>query len=133
REVALGSIAQEKSFFQRPDFVLSDSLPATVLLFIGALAPAAFCLVVRRCSRALVVVALASLLALVQTLLYFRYLRYLPFFSGIGLVFIAAALLPPGARAMLTALRFPGRWPLCALALALPGLCLSAGLVLFLL
>lgn len=131
REAALGYIPQEKSLFQRPDFVLSDSLSATVLLFVGALAPAAFCLAARRWNLALVVVALASLLALAHTLVYFRYLRYLPFFSGIGLVFIAAALLPPGARAILTAARFPGRWPLPALGLALPGLCLSAGLVLF--
>ena len=131
REVALGHIAQERSFFQRPDFVLSDSLPATALLFVGALAPLTYCLAAGRRDRPLVVVALVSLLALVQTIAYFRYLRYLPLFSGIGLVFVAAALLPQSARGILTGLRFPGRWPLSAMLLALPGLCVTGALVLF--
>jgi len=133
RAVALGSIPQEKSLFQRPDFVLSDSLPATVLLFVGALAPLGVWLFSGRRPRPLLIVALASALALAQTLAYFRYLRYLPLFSGIGLVFVAAALLPPGRRAILTDMPLPGRWPLSAVLLVLPGLCLSAALVLFLL
>lgn len=131
RAVALGYIPQERSFFERPDFVLSDSLLATALLFVGALAPAALCLTQRRPQRALVVVALASLLAVVQTVAYFRYLRYLPFFSGIGLAFIAAALLPPGMRHILTSRLAFGRWPWCALVLAVPGLGLTAALVVF--
>jgi hypothetical protein len=131
RAVALGYIPQEKSFFQRPDFVLSDSLLATALLFVGALAPVALCLIERRRERPLIIVALASALALVQTLAYFRYLRYLPFFSGIGLVFIGAALLPPGARSIVTSRTFSGRWPWHALLLIVPGLGLTAALVLF--
>ena len=131
RTVALGYIPQERSFFERPNFILSDSLLATALLFVGALAPAAHCLTRRRPQRALVVVALASALALVQTVAYFRYLRYLPFFSGIGLVFIAAALLPPGARHILASRLACGRWPWHALLLTVPGLGVTAALVLF--
>jgi hypothetical protein len=131
RTVALGYIPQERSFFERPDFVLSDSLLATALLFVGALAPAALCLTQRRPQRALVVVALASALALVQTVAYFRYLRYLPFFSGIGLAFIAAALLPSGMRHILASRLAFGRWPWHALVLAVPGLGVTAALVLF--
>lgn len=131
RAVALGYIPQEKSFFERPDFVLSDSLFATALLFVGALAPAALCLAQRRPPRALVVVALASALALVQAVAYFRYLRYLPFFSGIGLVFIAAALLPSGTRHILVSRFAAGKWPLQAFVLAAPGLGVTAALVLF--
>ncbi|MGB3540025.1 MAG: hypothetical protein WBA42_17875 [Mesorhizobium sp.] len=131
RAVALGYIPQEKSFFERPDFILSDSLLATTLLFVGALAPAALCLMQRRPQRGLVVVALASALALLQTVAYFRYLRYLPFLSGIGLAFIAAALLPPGMRHILTPRLAAGKWPLQAFVLAVPGLGVTAALVLF--
>lgn len=129
--VALGFIAQERSFLERPDFVLSDSLLGTTLLFVGALAPVALCLVQRRPTRALVIVALACTLALIQTVAYFRYLRYLPFFSGIGLVLIAAALLPPGMRHVLASRLTIGRWPWHALLLAIPGLGVTAALVLF--
>jgi hypothetical protein len=131
REVTLGDIPQEKSLLQRPDFILSDSLLGMTLLFVGALALAALCLIERRPQRPLVIVALASVLAFVQAIAYFRYLRYLPFFSGIGLVFIAAALLPPSARGILTARHSLGRWPWRAFLLAAPGLGVTAALVLF--
>ncbi|HEY4191476.1 MAG TPA: hypothetical protein VGM46_02420, partial [Mesorhizobium sp.] len=55
----------------------------------------------------------------------------LPFFSGIGLLFIVAALLPGGARGFLTPDRRLGRWPWRGLLLALPGLGLTAALVVF--
>ncbi len=130
REAALAYIPQEKSFLHRPDFILSDSLPAMVILFAGALAPAVCWLGGRR-ERPLAVVALASIVALVQALAYFRYLRYLPFFSSIGLVFVAAALLPPGRQGILVAAPGFGCGPRHALRLVAPGLGLSAALVLF--
>ena len=131
REVALAYIPQEKSLLSRPDFMLSGSLPQMALLFMGALAPAALCLFERRRDRPLVIVALASIVALVQTVVYFRYLRYLPFFSGIGFLVLLAALLPPGARAHMIKERLNGRGPWLAVWLAIPGLCLTAAIALY--
>lgn len=51
------------------------------------------------CSRPLVILSLFSLLALVQAIAYFRYFRYLPFFSGIGLLYVLSAVLPQASRA----------------------------------
>jgi hypothetical protein len=131
RALVLGGIPQERSFFQRPDFVLSDSFPAMMVLFVGALAPIMLCLVARRRERGLVLFALASLLALIQAIVYFRYLRYLPLFSGIGLLFVVAALLPPRLAAVKYA---HGRFPVTTarrLMLIVPGMALTLLLVLY--
>lgn len=126
REVALASIPQEKSLLLRADFVLSGSLPALALLFVGALAPAMLCLLQRQPKRPLVVIALACVVASALTVAYFRYLRYLPLFSGLGLVFVVAAALPAGARHILLATPLPGRGPWLAAVLMVPGLVITA-------
>ena len=100
RDYFLAAIGQEKSFLERGDLVLSGSLPSLAVLLIGALAPAALCLTGRR-DCATVAIALFSVLAVVQALFYFRYLRYVPFFSGLGLPLVVAALLPPGLASRL--------------------------------
>ncbi|MHA6686221.1 hypothetical protein [Mesorhizobium sp. A556] len=131
RALVLDGIPQELSFFQRPDFVLSESFPAMMVLFVGALAPIMLCLVERRRERGLVLFALASLLALVQAIVYFRYLRYLPLFSGIGLLFVVAALLPPRLAAEKYA---HGRFPTTTfrrLMLIVPGMALALLLALY--
>ncbi|MBX3581977.1 MAG: hypothetical protein KF810_08785 [Rhizobiaceae bacterium] len=129
RDYFLGSIGQEKSFLQRGDFVLSESLIPLTLLFMGALAPVARLLVDSRRSREVVVLALFSLLAVGLALAYFRYLRYVPFFAGIGFALIVAALLPPRLVGLA---RLDCGLPATAwsrLALPLPGLALSVFLV----
>lgn len=95
RAYLLAGIGQEKSLFQRGDVVLSGNLPLLTILFTGALAPAALSLVASRRNRPIVVLALFSVLAIVQAAAYSRYLRYAPFFSGIGLALTLAAILPP--------------------------------------
>ncbi len=95
RDYFLGSIGQEMSFFQRSDFVLSDSLPMFTIMLIGALAPMALYFAGGRRDRVTIAIAMFSLLAVLQAVFYFRYLRYVPFFSGIGIAVVVAALLPP--------------------------------------
>jgi hypothetical protein len=130
RALFLGGIPQEMSFFRRPDLFASDSFSDMTILFVGALAPAAFCLAARRHDRGLLVFALASLLALVQAIAYSRYLRYLPLFSGVGLVFVVVALLPPRMASRV----FEGGLPQTTLRRVLqilPGLLLALSLGLF--
>lgn len=130
RTLFLGGILQEMSFFQRPDLFTSDSLSDMTILFVGALAPAAFCLAARRYDRGLVVFALASLIALVQAVAYSRYLRYVPLFSGVGLVFVVVSLLPPRIASRI----FAGGLPQTTLRRVLPiipGLVLACALALF--
>ncbi len=130
RSNALDNIPQELSLFRRPDFVLSASFPSMVLMFVGALAPAVLCLNPNGAKRPLVILALFSLLALVLAIGYFRYFRYLPIFSSIGLVFVLKRFLPPDARA--------GDWlksdaPVASrrYALIIPGLVLSVAMALY--
>jgi hypothetical protein len=98
RDNILDSIPQELSLFRRPDFVLSASFPGMMLMFVGALAPAVVCLNPQCRSRPLVIMALFSVLALGLAIGYFRYFRYLPVFSSVGLSFVLASFLPPGTR-----------------------------------
>ncbi len=129
RDYFLGSIGQELSFFRRGDFVLSDSLPALAILLIGALAPVTLCLAGGRRDRAAVAIATFSLLAVVQAIFYFRYLRYVPFFSGIGIAIVVAALLPPDlARRLRLACPLPAA-PWRRLLLPAPGIALTLFLV----
>lgn len=130
RDNMLERIPQELSLFRRPDVVLSASFPSIMLLFVGALAPAVLCLGPHGRSRALVILALFSLLALVLSIDYFRYFRYLPVFSGIGLVFVLASFLPPDARLART-LKSPMSLGSRGYALVLPGLVLSAAIALY--
>lgn len=130
RDNMLNRIPQELSLFRRPDFVLSDSFPSMALLFVGALAPAVICLNPRSRSRPLVILALFSLLSLALAIGYFRYFRYLPVFSGIGLTFVLASFLPPDAglgRYLKSHVPVASR----RYALILPGLVLSAAMALY--
>ena len=130
RKYALDLLPQEMSLLHRRDILLSPDLVSVTVLFVGALAPAAICLRQRFQDRALVIIALFSLLALLQGVLYFRYLRYLSFFSGIGLLFVVAALLPSGLR-LAAALKNPRAGAGRGAALVIPGVGLAAALVAF--
>ncbi|MFD2056152.1 hypothetical protein ACFSQT_24710 [Mesorhizobium calcicola] len=130
RDNMLDRIPQELSMFRRPDVVLSASFPSMVLLFVGALAPVVVCLGPHGRSRPLVILALFSLLALVLAIGYFRYFRYLPVFSGIGLIFVLASLLPPDAR-LARYLKSPVPVASRGYALILPGLVLSVAIALY--
>lgn len=131
RDVLLGDIAQERSLLARPDFVLSGSMASAAILFVGAMAPAVVAVADRFRDRNLVVVALFALLALAQSLLYFRYFRYLPLLAGPGLI-LALSAFAPGLRVSgaLLAGRFSKLLPSPA-AIVAPGLIVAAGLVAF--
>jgi hypothetical protein len=94
----LDRIGQEKSLFERTDFLLSSSILSMTVLFVGALAPAMVAIGGRGRNRALVIFALFSLLALAHAIFYFRYSRYLPMFSGLGLAFVFAAFAPASSK-----------------------------------
>ncbi|UDL92615.1 hypothetical protein LGH82_16115 [Mesorhizobium sp. PAMC28654] len=130
RENMLDRIPQEMSLFRRPDFVLSGSFPSMMILFVGALAPTVICLAQRGHDRAVAIIALFSLLALTLGVGYFRYLRYVPMFSGIGLLFVVAAFVPP--HTLMAAYLTP-RMPVIVprYMLILPGLAMSAAMVIY--
>ncbi|MBZ9858012.1 DUF998 domain-containing protein [Mesorhizobium sp. CA13] len=130
RDNMLNRILQELSLFQRPDFVLSTGFASIVLLFTGALAPVVICLGPHGRSRPLIILALFSLLALVLAIDYLRYFRYLPVFSGIGLIFVLASLLAPDAR-LARYLKSPVSAASSKYALILPGLVLSGTMALY--
>jgi hypothetical protein len=126
----LDRIGQEKSLFERGDFVLSSSILSMTILFVGALAPAIASIADRRRNRALLVIALFSLLALAHAVFYFRYIRYAPLFSGIGLAFVFAAVAPASSKLAGyiqtgTASAAPGY------LLIVPGMALAAAVALF--
>jgi hypothetical protein len=131
RQVWFVDIGQERSFFGRPDFVLSSGMVSVAMAFIGATAPALVAVFGRCRNRGLVIFALFSLLAMAQSILYFRYLRYLTLFAGPGLLLVASAVLP-GLRKSggLLAGRFAGIIPR-PLVMVAPGLLVSAALVVF--
>ncbi|TPM27486.1 hypothetical protein [Mesorhizobium sp. B2-3-4] len=130
RDNMLNRILQEKSLFQRSDFVLSSGFPSIVLLFVGALAPVVICIGPRSRSRPLVILALFSLVGLVLAIDYLRYFRYLPIFSGIGLIYVLDSLLPSGS-VLGRYLKSPVPLPSRRYALVLPGLVLSAAIALY--
>lgn len=130
RDNMLNRILQELSLFRRPDFVLSTGFFSMALLFVGALAPAVICTGPHGRSRPLVILTLFSLLALVLAIGYLRYFRYLPVFSGIGLIFVLASLLPPDAR-LGRFLKSPVPAASRRFALILPGLVLSGAMALY--
>ena len=70
------------------------------------------------------------MLALVLAIGYFRYFRYLPLFSSIGLVFVLARFLPPDAR-MGDWLKSDAPAASRRYALIIPGLVLSAAMTLY--
>ncbi|MER8486716.1 hypothetical protein NKI51_20580 [Mesorhizobium australicum] len=130
RDNMLNRILQEMSLFRRSDFVLSSGFPSMLLLFVGALAPVVICTGSHGRSRPLVILALFSLLGLVLAIDYLRYFRYLPIFSGIGLIFVLESLLPHGSG-LRRYLKSPVPAPSRKYALILPGLVLSAAIALY--
>lgn len=131
RDVFLGDIGQERSLFARPDFVLSPNMISAAILFIGATAPAVIAIANRFRDRNLLIVALFALLALAQSILYFRYFRYAPILAGLGLILVLSALAPGlRSRSTLLAGRFSDILPR-PMALVAPGLIVAAVLVAF--
>ena len=131
RDVFLGDIEQERSLFARPDFVLSRNIISAAILFIGATAPAVIAVSNRFRDRNLLIVALFALLALVQSILSFRYFRYAPILAGPGVILVLSALAPGlRARGALLAGRLGSILP-SPMAMLAPGLLLAAGLVAF--
>lgn len=129
RDNMINRILQELSLFRRPDVVLTTGFPSMALLFIGALAPAVICARPQGRTRPLVILTLFSLLSLALAVGYVRYYRYLPIFSGIGLVFALASLVP-NAR-LGRCLKSPVPAASHRYALILPGLVLSIAMVLY--
>jgi len=129
RDNMINRILQELSLFRRPDVVLSTGFLSMALLFIGALAPAVICARPEGRSRPVVILALFSLLSLALAIGYIRYYRYLPIFSGIGLIFALASLLPSAGLGRY--LKSPAPAASHRYALILPGLVLSGAMALY--
>ncbi|PBC22693.1 MULTISPECIES: hypothetical protein [unclassified Mesorhizobium] len=129
RDNMINRILQELSLFRRPDVVLSTGFLSMALLFIGALAPAVICARPEGRSRPLVILALFALVSLALAIGYVRYYRYLPIFSGIGLIFALASLLPNAGLGRY--LKSPVPAASHGYALILPGLVLSGAMVLY--
>lgn len=129
RDNMINRILQELSLFRRPDVVLSTGFPSMALLFVGALAPAVICARPQGRSRPLVILALFSLLSLALAIGYVRYYRYLPIFSGIGLIFVLASLLPNARLGRYLESSVPAASR--RYTLILPGLVLSVAMVLY--
>lgn len=97
RDNMINRIIQEMSIVRHPYFP-SAFFPATVPIFLGALAPVAVCLDPHGRTRPRVILALFSVLSLILGIAYLRYFRYIALFSSIGLIFVAASFLPSGSR-----------------------------------
>lgn len=126
REHWLIRIYQEASLFGRRDFVLSPDLLYLAAPMIGVLGAAVAAFVARGRDRAWVVLALFGIVAVAHTVLYFRYLRFMPLFAGPGLAYVLHSILPANL-----ARGFAGRVaaPTMRLLPLLPGLVLLLGLV----
>ena len=94
RDHWLGNIGQERSLFADLGFVLSKSMVAPACYFVGALALGVAAGLNRWRDRAWVIIGLFALLAVLHSVLLFRYLRLLPLFSGLGFAFIIQCLWP---------------------------------------
>ncbi|HEY5819540.1 MAG TPA: hypothetical protein VIU14_14305 [Mesorhizobium sp.] len=94
----LAPIEQEKSIFASETYFLSGNLAVALLIFCG---PLAACLVVLTGvarARAWVVYALFAGAGAVHAMLYLRYLRFLPWIAGPGLLLLVSRLLPEGVE-----------------------------------
>ncbi len=98
RQNTIDIFPQEMSLWRRPDIVLSAGMPGVALLFIGALAPAMLCFFRGTRDRAMLIFATLSVLSVVLGVCYFRYMRYIALFSGIGMLPVLAVLLPEASR-----------------------------------
>ncbi|MFI0845175.1 hypothetical protein [Mesorhizobium sp. IMUNJ 23232] len=126
REHWLVRIYQEASLFGRRDFVLSPDLLYLAAPMVGVLGSVVAAFVARGRDRAWVVMALFAIVAMAHTVLYFRYLRFMPLFAGPGLAYALHSILPANL-----ARGFAGRIaaPRMRLLPLLPGVVLILGLV----
>jgi hypothetical protein len=88
----VGHIPQDKSLLGRPDIVLSPAIGGVSLVLTGAVTVIVSGLKPPR-TRNIVIFTAFTLLALLQGYFLIRYFRYLAFFSSLGLVLAAAALM----------------------------------------
>lgn len=128
RQNTIDIFPQEMSLWRRPDVVLSASMSGVALLFVGALAPAMLCFFRRTRDRTTVILALFCVLSVALGVCYFRYMRYIALFSGIGMLPVLAVLLPEASRLGAALGRRMTAVP--AAALIAPGIFLSIILVL---
>lgn len=128
RQNTIDIFPQEMSLWRRPDVVLSAGMSGVALLFVGALAPAMLCLFRGTRDRAAVIFALFCVLSVVLGVCYFRYMRYIALFSGIGMLPVLAVLLPEASRLRPLLGRRMAAVP--AAVLIAPGIVLSVVLVL---
>jgi hypothetical protein len=122
----LERIYQEGSLFDHRDFVVSQQLFYFTVQLVGALGAVVAAAVARGRDRAWLVLALFSVVAVVHTVLYFRYLRFMPLFAGPGLAYVLHSVLPANL-----ARGFAGRVdvPKMRMLPLLPGLLLPLGLL----
>ena len=126
REHWLFNVLQERSLFERPDFVFSAGMLGAALLYVGATAPAVAAWRDGLRDRNLVVFALFALLALALAILHSRASRYLPMFAAPGLLLALTSARPAlAAKGSALSLR-PGRVLPSALASVAPGLAVAA-------
>ncbi|WP_442581859.1 hypothetical protein ACSBOB_07735 [Mesorhizobium sp. ASY16-5R] len=122
----LDRIYQEGSLFDHRDFVVSEQLFYFTIQLVGALGAVVAAVVARGRDRAWLVLALFSAVAVAHTVLYFRYLRFMPLFAGPGLAYVLHSVLPANL-----ARGFAGRVdvPKMRVLPLLPGLLLPLGLL----
>jgi hypothetical protein len=122
----LDRIYQEGSLFDHRDFVVSEQLFHFTIQLVGALGAVVAAVVARGRDRAWLVLALFSAVAVAHTVLYFRYLRFMPLFAGPGLAYVLHSVLPANL-----ARGFAGRVgvPKIRMLPLLPGLLLPLGLL----
>jgi len=131
RDNWLNWIGQEKSLLTRRNFVLSSGMASILIFFIGALAPAMIVGAGKVRDRSLTILALFSVLAVVQSVVWFRYFRYVPLFAGLGLPLVFAAFFPMRLKieTYMTVRNYAA--PSQKYLLLAPGLVLSLALLLF--
>ncbi|SFU12821.1 hypothetical protein [Mesorhizobium sp. YR577] len=131
RDNWLNWIGQEKSLLTRRNFVLSSGIASILIFFIGALAPVMIVGVGKVRDRSLIILALFSILAVIQSVVWFRYFRYVPLFAGLGLPLVFAAFFPMRLKieTYMTVRNYAA--PSQKYLLLAPGLVLSLALLLF--
>ncbi len=126
RDHWLGNIGQERSLFAHPGFVLSKSMITPACYFVGAMALGVAAGLNGWRDRAWVIIGLFALLAVLHSVLLFRYLRLLPLFSGLGFAFIIQCLWPNAWVKLLASHKNMGSMRFLPIV---PGLMLTAILV----
>ncbi|MBN9066514.1 MAG: hypothetical protein J0H60_08580 [Rhizobiales bacterium] len=94
RENWLAQIDQEKSLLHRPDVILSPGMAAIIVYMAGIGALAAAAIRKRPASRGFLVFSFLGVALLAESILYFRYFRYITLFAGPGLVLALVAFHP---------------------------------------